>query len=136
MVLIRGVERAALFAFTSLLLSACGSASVDQGLTGDEAINSKKKNKENESPPVLSPGAPSSTPAPTADGLVYAHTADTLYTFDAIPKKLVQVGKLGCLTPGDRLLDIAVDGKEAVFGTSDQAFVAINPKDATCTRVV
>jgi hypothetical protein len=134
MVFVRGIKRAALFAFASVLLSACSSASVDQGMTGDEAINSKKKDTEKESPPVLSPGTPPSAPA--ADALVYAHTADTLYTFDAIAKKLVQVGKLGCLTPGERLLDIAVDGKGAVFGTSDQAFVAINPKDATCTRVV
>jgi hypothetical protein len=81
---------------------------------------------------------PATPPAdtPPAAPLIYAHTADTLYTFDSTDKKLTAVGKLACLTVGDRLLDIAVDGKGTVFGTTDQAFIAVNPKDATCTRII
>jgi len=76
-------------------------------------------------------------PAPAAAPMIYAHTKDTLYTFDSGEKKLTEVGKLNCLPSAtDRLLDIAVDGKGTIFGTTDAAFLAINPKDATCTRIV
>lgn len=75
-------------------------------------------------------------PSPPAAPLIYAHTADTLFTFDAAAKKLADVGKFNCLVADDRVLDIAVDGKGTVFGTTDNAFIAINPKDATCTRII
>lgn len=146
MALPRIIPKTPLLSFASALLLAslsglvaCSAATIpDDGTTrGDpiEGKGSKGKGKDETSPPPLSPTTPPA-PAPAAAPLVYAHTADTLYTFDAIPKKLVEVGKLTCLAEGERLLDIAVDGKGTVFGTTDQAFVAVNPKDATCTRVV
>lgn len=81
-------------------------------------------------PPVTPP------PAPAAAPLIYAHTADTLFTFDAADKKLVDIGKFSCLSATDRVLDIAVDATGKVFGTTDDAFIAVNPKDATCTRII
>ncbi len=93
-----------------------GDLGEDEGPTGD---------------PVTPP------PAPAAAPLIYAHTKDTLYTFDSGEKKLTEVGKLNCLpSETDRLLDIAVDGQGTIFGTTDAAFLAINPADATCTRIV
>jgi len=96
----------------------------------EENLPTDPETPENPETPVTPPEAPAAAP------LIYAHTADTLYTFEASAKKLTEVGKLNCLPEGDRLLDIAVDGKGTVFGASDEAFIAVNPQDATCTKII
>ncbi len=133
-------------------LAACsGAASSKKGndLAGDDESGGNEKGSGKKTAPegdtssgptntpTPAPTTPVTPPAsPPADPLVYAHTADTLYTWASAEKKLTEVGKLACLPANDRLLDIAVDAKGTIFGASDHAFVAINPKDATCTRIV
>jgi len=54
--------------------------------------------------------------------------------FDPVTKTLTEIGTLGCLGD-DVLVDIAVDAKGAVYGTTANGLVAIDPKDGTCTYV-
>ncbi|MBX3187496.1 MAG: hypothetical protein KF819_10800 [Labilithrix sp.] len=139
----RGFSIAALVlaALSTSLVACSGAAEKD---SGEEEKPSKPGKRENTadgpSGPTDSPtqgdDPVTPPPAPPAAPLIYAHTADTLYTFDATAKSLAEIGKLSCLSEGDRLLDIAVDGKGAVFGTTDEAFIAVNPADATCTRII
>jgi hypothetical protein len=84
--------------------------------------------------------ADSTTPPPPADGgagpsRVYAHTADTLYLFDAASKTVSIIGKFSCLDPTDSVLDIAVDRTGAMFGTTYQGFISVDPISANCTIV-
>ena len=69
-----------------------------------------------EAPPPVMPSANTPPAAP----LIYAHTADTLHSFDARTRKLAPIGKLGCLSASDRLLDIAVDEAGAMFGSQSR----------------
>jgi hypothetical protein len=110
-----------------------GSKSRDKGEDQEETTTTTTNPDQSIGDPV-----PATPPAdtPPAAPLIYAHTKDTLYTFEAATKKVTEVGKLACLSATDRLLDIAVDGKGAVFGTTDEAFLSINPKDGTCTRII
>jgi hypothetical protein len=139
----RGISVAAVVLAMVSSLVACSAAETGEPEKAPPKTGSKKGNDTSEptgpsdSPTTSEEPAPvTPPPAPAAAPLIYAHTANTLYTFDATEKKLAEIGKLGCLSATDRLLDIAVDAKGTVFGTTDEAFIAVNPKDATCTRIV
>ena len=80
-----------------------------------------------EDPPLADGGKP--------PGRVYAHTAKTLYLLDPLADSLTKIGDLGCLNPGDRLLDIALDRVGVMYGTSDKGFLKIDPVDASCSYV-
>jgi hypothetical protein len=85
-----------------------------------------------EDPPLPDGAAP--------QGAVYGHTADTLYLFEPIGKKLTKIGRFSCLevgnpdtgANGDRMLDIALDRDGVMYGTSDRGFISINPTNASC----
>jgi hypothetical protein len=80
-------------------------------------------------------------PPPPADGgsapsRIYAHTKDTLYLFDTATKTPTMVGKLGCVPAGDSVLDIALDRTGAMYGTTYQRFISIDPITASCVVVL
>lgn len=66
---------------------------------------------------------------------VYAHTKDTLYLFDSASKKATSIGKLSCLSSTDSIIDIAIDRTGAMFGTTYEAFISIDPISASCSII-
>lgn len=71
----------------------------------------------------------------TPPGRVYAHTAGTLYLFDPLIQKLTTIGPFQCLNEEDRMLDVALDRHGVMYGTSDDGFLQIDPRDGSCAYV-
>lgn len=67
-------------------------------------------------------------------GIVYAHTAKSLYLFDPLAKTLTKRGDFTCIGSSS-MIDIAVNAEGEVYGTTFTSFVKINPEDATCTII-
>lgn len=63
---------------------------------------------------------------------IYAHTLDTLYLYDTAANAPKPIGKFSCVESGDRVLDIALDRTGAMYGTTDDLFISIDPISATC----
>lgn len=80
-----------------------------------------------ETPPTPDAAAPPSR--------IYAHTLDTLYLYDTAANAPKEIGRFSCVKAGDRVLDIALDRTGAMFGTTDDVFISIDPINATCTVV-
>ncbi len=80
-----------------------------------------------------------STPDPdgsTTTPQVFAHTPTSLYRFDPISKNLTKIGNFDCLgDAGEEMYDIALDQSGAMYGTTSQAFVTINPVNAKCNTI-
>lgn len=70
-------------------------------------------------------------------GRVYGHTPDTLYLFEPYSRKLTMVGKFNCVagTGNDVVIDIAVDRTGAMYGTTFDHFLTIDPTTAQCVKV-
>ena len=62
----------------------------------------------------------------------YAHTDDTLYALELATKKATAIGKFSCVA-GDRVIDVAMDGKGALFATTFRRFLSVDPKTGGCT---
>ncbi|MCA9587496.1 MAG: hypothetical protein KC657_19350 [Myxococcales bacterium] len=71
-------------------------------------------------------------------GRVYGHSPDTLYLFEPYSRKLTTIGKFSCVagTGLDVVIDIAVDRTGAMFGTTFEHFLSIDPTNAQCTKIV
>lgn len=107
----------------------------------DDRDNDGDGNDGDTTPPESDPVQPDGTKPP---GKVFAHTADTLYLFDPLAKSLTKQAKFDCLkqntvpaTPQlDRVLDIAVDEKDVMYGTTDLGFIKItDPATGKCIYV-
>ncbi|MBX3231253.1 MAG: hypothetical protein KIT84_09950 [Labilithrix sp.] len=88
-------------------------------------------------PPESDPELPDGGKPP---GRVYAHSASALFLFNPLNKKLEKIADFQGLhqtTIGttDRVLDIALDRDSAMYGTTDNGFVKIDPIDAKVTYI-
>lgn len=81
-----------------------------------------------------SSGDPGDLEGGSANGRVYAHTRDTLYLFEPVPKKLTEIGKFDCLGT-DSMIDIALDRGGMMYGTAFHKFMSIDPTNAKCTVI-
>lgn len=72
---------------------------------------------------------------PPNDGLVpiiYAHSADTLYSLDPITRAVSVVGRFdGCT----RVIDIAINKKQHIYATTSQGLFIVDPLTAKCTEI-
>lgn len=85
--------------------------------------------------PIDSP-RPDSGP-PLEDTLIYAHSRDTLYTFNAFTNNVVTIG-LFTLASGDvppNMVDLAVDRDGRIFTSSSHTLYAVDPMTARLTPV-
>jgi hypothetical protein len=74
------------------------------------------------------------------NGRVFAHTQDTLYLYEPLTNTLTLIGPFSGLSPGERVLDIAVDRTGAMFATTDSGadgprFLSVDPTNAGCTKI-
>jgi hypothetical protein len=124
--------------FLLAVATGCSSAPKEKG--GGLDLQDKKEdgeNDENEKP--QKPGG-TEIGAPNPDRpfedkpdtlAAYAHSADTLYALELSTKKATSIGKFSCVT-GDPVIDIAMDGKGAMFATTFSRFLSVDPKNASC----
>jgi hypothetical protein len=81
------------------------------------------------------PPGPEAKPTPIAPPAVYAHSKDMLYILDTASNTASLVGEVTCLQPDEWLIDIAVDGRGAIFATSGNEFFSLDPATAACTSI-
>jgi hypothetical protein len=86
---------------------------------------------QDDDPGVINPSPQDSGPG---SGRVYANTTDTLYLFEPISKKLTVIGKFSCLNPGEPVIDLAVDRAGAMYATTFDRFLSVDPIDASCVE--
>lgn len=138
-------RRSLLFA---LLASGCAAGAVAIACSAPEApkttpLNTREEDagKKKDPPPANNddPITPEQDPplpdGGTPPGAVYAHTAQNLYLFEPISKKLSFVGPFQCLDAGDSMIDIALDRDGIMFGTSFDGFLKINTTNGSCEYV-
>jgi hypothetical protein len=82
-----------------------------------------------------SSGDPVDDGASKLPGRVFAHTPRTLYLFEPHSKQLTEIGELGCLAAGDRVLDIALDRTGVMYATTDRHFLSVDPTNADCSSI-
>lgn len=87
-------------------------------------------------PPVFTDAALEDAKPPTGPAEVFGHSGTTLYRLDPDTKAAQVVGNFaGCNEPREAVLDIALDEKSTMFGTTRTGLFKIDKATAKCTKI-
>jgi hypothetical protein len=115
----------------SLAIVACSSSS-DRAGFGETQPNPDPGNTSGSSSGDFSKTPPPPPPPAPEIAEVYGHSADTLYKLDPKTKAVTTVGKF---TGASQIIDIALDAKSNLYGTSFNALYLIDKKTADCKQL-
>lgn len=89
-----------------------------------------------EKPPVFTDAGLDDAKPPTGPAEVFGHSGTTLYRLDPDTRAAQTVGTFsGCNEPSEAVLDIALDEKSAMFGTTRTGLFKIDKATAKCTKI-
>ncbi len=76
-------------------------------------------------------------PDPAKNYIVFAHSADTLYSLDTVTNVGTTIGKVNCLDTAQNewLIDIALDAAGTMFATTGTRLLSVDAKTASCTEI-
>ncbi len=125
------------------IVVACSSDSTDTTVIAQPDASTKdsggakdSSNQDSSADPDASDSSTSNADAADAapSSVVYAHSPDTLFTYDVITQVLAPVAKFGGLT--NQAIDLAVDENGNGYLTTFDGFYSVDLKTAACTLIL
>lgn len=108
---------------------------LNNGFKTEDADTRKKRDASSEELEELPESDPILPDGGKPPGVIYAHTAKSLYLFDPLARTLEKKGDFDCVPSDGSMIDLAVNENNEVWGTTFTSFVKINTDDATCTII-